>query len=84
MVSCSYKNVVDVLRKTYRSQGVLGLYRGYVATALGVMPYVGVLFFSYDTLKKTYSGDERCATKLCRHNWHSAGSLGWPFPMLKY
>ena len=24
------------------------------------------------------------ATKVCRYNWHSAGSLGWPFPMLKY
>jgi len=23
-------------------------------------------------------------TKLCRYNWHSAGSLGWPFPMVKY
>ena len=23
-------------------------------------------------------------TKVCRCNWHSAGSLGWPFPMLKY
>jgi len=23
-------------------------------------------------------------TKVCRYNWHSAGSLGWPFPMLKY
>jgi len=22
--------------------------------------------------------------KLCRYNWHSAGSMGWPFPMLKY
>jgi len=21
---------------------------------------------------------------MCRHNLHSAGSLGWPFPMLKY
>jgi len=21
---------------------------------------------------------------VCRYNWHSAGSLGWPFPMLKY
>jgi len=21
---------------------------------------------------------------VCRHNWHSAGSLVWPFPMLKY
>ena len=23
-------------------------------------------------------------TKVCRCNWHSAGSPGWPFPMLKY
>jgi len=21
-------------------------------------------------------------TTVCRYNWHSAGSLGWPFPML--
>ena len=21
-------------------------------------------------------------TKVCRYNWHGAGSLGWPFPML--
>ena len=25
-----------------------------------------------------------CGTKVCRHNWHSAGSLGWSFPMLQY
>jgi len=29
--------------------------------------------------KKTLQG-----TKVCRYNWHSAGSLGWLFPMLKY
>ena len=23
-------------------------------------------------------------TKVCRYNWHSASSLGWPFPVLKY
>ena len=23
-------------------------------------------------------------TKVCRYNWHGAGSLGWPFPMLKH
>jgi len=23
-------------------------------------------------------------TKVCRYNWHSAGSLGWPFPMVEY
>ena len=21
-------------------------------------------------------------TKVCRYNWHDAGSLGWPFPVL--
>jgi len=21
---------------------------------------------------------------MCRYSWHSAGSLGWPFPLLKY
>ena len=24
------------------------------------------------------------STRVCRHNWHSAGSTGWPFSMLKY
>ena len=23
-------------------------------------------------------------TKVRRYNWHSARSMGWPFPMLKY
>ena len=23
-------------------------------------------------------------TKVCRYNWRSAGSLGWPFPVLKH
>jgi len=23
-------------------------------------------------------------TKVCRYSWHSARSLGWPFPVLKY
>ena len=23
-------------------------------------------------------------SKVCRYNWHSAGSLGWPFSMLNY
>ena len=23
-------------------------------------------------------------TKVCRYNWHSASSIGWPFPMLTY
>jgi len=31
-----------------------------------------------------YSGISPQGTTVCRYNWHSAGSLGWPFPTLKY
>jgi len=33
-----------------------------------------------DTLMRDFVS----GTKVCRYNWHSAGSLGFPFPMLKY
>lgn len=31
--------------------GVRGLYRGIVATAMGVAPYVGINFAAYETLR---------------------------------
>jgi len=34
-----------------------------------------------DSMFTDSSGGLR-GTKVCRYNWHSAGSLGWPFPML--
>jgi len=29
-------------------------------------------------------GCQVIVTKVCRYSWHSAGSLGWPFQVLKY
>jgi len=37
----------------------------------------------YYSLRRTRTGIGE-GTKVCRYNWDSAGSLGWPFPMLKY
>jgi len=37
--------------------------------------------------KSRHVGEEQPTaywTKVCRYSWHSAGSLGWPFPTLKY
>jgi len=36
------------------------------------------------TLWNAAGEHELQGTKVCRYNWHSAGSLGWPFPMIKY
>lgn len=57
-----YKNLVTVFCKIYREEGLLALYRGLTPTLLGVIPYAGTSFFTYETLKeaavKRKGGDE--------------------------
>jgi len=47
-----YRNLVTVFLKIYREEGVLALYRGLTPTLLGVIPYAGTSFFTYETLKR--------------------------------
>ncbi|XP_015590451.1 mitochondrial coenzyme A transporter SLC25A42 isoform X3 [Cephus cinctus] len=35
----------------YRQEGIIAFYRGFTPTILGVVPYAGFSFFTYDTLK---------------------------------
>nr|CAD7423968.1 unnamed protein product [Timema monikensis] len=44
----------EVFVKTWIEEGPRAFYRGYLPTVLGVIPYAGVSFFTYDTLKKKY------------------------------
>lgn len=46
-----YSGIVDTIRQTVQEAGVRGLYRGFGATAMGIIPYAGVSFLTYDTLK---------------------------------
>ncbi|XP_012281464.1 mitochondrial coenzyme A transporter SLC25A42 [Orussus abietinus] len=46
-----YKTLRQVFVRMYRQEGVLAFYRGFTATILGVVPYAGFSFFTYDTLK---------------------------------
>ncbi|XP_051169717.1 mitochondrial coenzyme A transporter SLC25A42 [Leptopilina boulardi] len=46
-----YKTLRQVFSQIYRREGVLAYYRGFTATILGVIPYAGCSFFTYDTLK---------------------------------
>ncbi|ODM94117.1 Mitochondrial coenzyme A transporter SLC25A42 [Orchesella cincta] len=47
-----YSSLVDVVRKVVKEHGVLGLYRGYVPTLIGVIPYAGCSFYCYERLKR--------------------------------
>jgi hypothetical protein len=42
-----------------KEHGLRSMYRGYVPAMLGVIPYAGVSFYSYETLKKLYRREYR-------------------------
>lgn len=51
-----YHNLLEVFIKTIREEGAFSLYRGLVPTVLGVIPYAGSSFFTYETLKRLHYG----------------------------
>lgn len=53
-----YKNIFEVFRSIYtKENGLRSLYRGYLATVIGVIPYAGMSFLTYETLKAKYFGE---------------------------
>ena len=50
-----YRNLLDVFHRIVAQEGVFALYRGFVPTILGVVPYAGVSFFTFETLKRFWA-----------------------------
>uniref|UniRef100_A0A672K2V4 Solute carrier family 25 member 42 n=1 Tax=Sinocyclocheilus grahami TaxID=75366 RepID=A0A672K2V4_SINGR len=50
-----YSNILHVFVRISREEGLQTLYRGFTPTILGVMPYAGLSFFTYETLKKIHA-----------------------------
>ncbi|KAM8706396.1 hypothetical protein ACLKA7_010644 [Drosophila subpalustris] len=49
-----YRTLRQVFAKIWVEEGPRTLFRGYWATVLGVIPYAGTSFFTYETLKREY------------------------------
>ncbi|XP_023164319.1 mitochondrial coenzyme A transporter SLC25A42-like [Drosophila hydei] len=49
-----YRTLRQVFSKIWVEEGPRTLFRGYWATVLGVIPYAGTSFFTYETLKREY------------------------------
>lgn len=47
-----YNGIIDVYRKTLATDGVAGLYRGFVPSVVGIIVYRGLYFGSYDSLSE--------------------------------
>jgi len=52
-----YNGLVDVYKKTLASDGIGGLYRGFVISCVGIFIYRGLYFGIYDTAKPIFIGD---------------------------
>ncbi|XP_068605267.1 mitochondrial coenzyme A transporter SLC25A42 [Brachionichthys hirsutus] len=50
-----YSNILNVFVRISREEGLKTLYRGFTPTVLGVVPYAGLSFFTYETLKKLHA-----------------------------
>lgn len=51
----TFRNIWEVFVAIYtKENGTRALYRGFVPTVLGVIPYAGTSFFTYETLKQKY------------------------------
>ena len=50
-----YTGLMNVVTKIYREEGLSAYYRGLFPTLLGIVPYAGISFFTYESLKKLYS-----------------------------
>ncbi|KAL3963594.1 hypothetical protein ACCO45_000598 [Purpureocillium lilacinum] len=46
-----FNGILDVYRKTIATDGILGLYRGFMPSISGIIVYRGLYFGSYDSLK---------------------------------
>ncbi|UJR06919.1 hypothetical protein I4U23_011208 [Adineta vaga] len=51
-----YKGLIDVYKKTFATDGIAGLYRGFVISCVGIVIYRGCYFGFYDTLKEPLLG----------------------------
>jgi solute carrier family 25 (adenine nucleotide translocator) protein 4/5/6/31 len=64
-----FNGLIDVYRKTLASDGIAGLYRGFVISCVGIIVYRGCYFGFYDSMKPML-GD-------MQDNFMATFALGW-------
>lgn len=56
-----YNGLFDVFKQTLKTDGIQGIYRGFVISCVGIFIYRGLYFGLYDTLKPMFLGDKPSA-----------------------
>ena len=81
-----FNGLVDVYVKTLKSDGIQGLYRGFVISAVGIFIYRGMYFGLYDTLKPLILGENAGVTLSFLLGWGvtvTAGLMSYPIDTVR-
>jgi len=81
-----FNGLVDVYVKTIKSDGVQGLYRGFVISAVGIFIYRGMYFGLYDTLKPLLLGPDAGVALSFALGWVvtiTAGLMSYPIDTIR-
>jgi len=70
-----YKNLLDVFKRTLRDEGYRAMYRGFAPTIIGVVPYAGVSFLTYETLKAAWLKNKDSKTAIDRNELDQKSKL---------
>jgi len=81
-----YNGMFDVYAKTIKSDGVQGLYRGFVISCVGIFIYRGMYFGLYDSLKPILLGDNASVFLSFILGWIvtvTAGLMSYPIDTIR-
>merc|ERR1712137_785017 len=81
-----YSGMVDVYVKTIKSDGIQGLYRGFVISCVGIFIYRGMYFGLYDSLKPILLGENPSLFLSFILGWSvtvTAGLMSYPIDTIR-
>jgi len=81
-----YSGMIDVYAKTIKSDGIQGLYRGFVISCVGIFIYRGMYFGLYDSLKPILLGDNASVLLSFLLGWVvtvTAGLMSYPIDTIR-
>ena len=81
-----YNGLIDVYRKTLKTDGIQGLYRGFTISCVGIFIYRGMYFGMYDSLKPILLGDNKSLLLSFLLGWGvtiGSGLLSYPIDTIR-
>ena len=81
-----YNGLIDVYKKTLKTDGIQGLYRGFVISCVGIFIYRGMYFGLYDSLKPILLGENSAVILNFLLGWAvtiTAGLMSYPIDTIR-